>query len=95
LRTPASIAADHGRSIPIETPDARCAANPSALWAGHSKRRRKTATKQWEKVRALWNRGFRFFSYRLHPDAERLPEKLSEVQDFVRRNPNHPFRVVQ
>jgi predicted amidophosphoribosyltransferase len=54
---------------------------------------RKTDAEQWQKVRALWENGFRFFSYRSHPHAEPLPERLKEVADFVRRNPDHPARV--
>jgi len=54
---------------------------------------KKTDAEQWEKVRRLWTAGFRFFSYRSHPDAEPLPERLSEVDDFIARNPCHPFRV--
>jgi hypothetical protein len=54
---------------------------------------RKTDTEQWETVEALWNSGFRFYSYRSYPDAEALPKKLRDVAEFIRRNPNHPFRV--
>lgn len=48
---------------------------------------------QWEKVRKLWKAGFRFESYRSFPEAEKLPERLSEVEAFIARNPEHPFRV--
>ena len=48
---------------------------------------------QWEKLRALWLAGFRFWSYRNYPQAEPLPERLRDVEAFVRRNPDHPFRV--
>ena len=54
---------------------------------------KKSDAEQWEKVRALWSAGFRFWSYRSHPDAEPLPERLREVDDFIRRNPDHPLRV--
>lgn len=47
------------------------------------------------KVEALWNEGFRFFSYRSFPDAEPLPARLGEVADFVKRNPHHPLRMKQ
>ena len=47
---------------------------------------------QWAKVQALYNAGFRFFSYR-SVDGPPLPVKLSEVEAFVRDNPNHPLRV--
>jgi len=48
---------------------------------------------QWEKVEALYKHGFRFYSFRSYPDAPPLPEKLSEVETFVKNNPNHPFKV--
>jgi hypothetical protein len=54
---------------------------------------KQTDAEQWKKVEVLWNAGFRFQSYRSYPDAERLPDRLSEVEDFIRRNPIHPFRV--
>jgi hypothetical protein len=56
---------------------------------------KKSDAEQWEKVRALWSAGFRFWSYRSHPDAEPLPERLRDVEDFVRRNPHHPCRHVR
>jgi hypothetical protein len=63
-------------------------------WMGRSFTAPKKAdVEQWKKVAALWNAGFRFHSYRSHPDAEKLPEKLRDVADFLSRNPNHPFRV--
>jgi hypothetical protein len=49
--------------------------------------------KQWKKVEALWDAGFRFHSYRSFPDAEPLPARLGEVASFIERNPNHPFRA--
>ncbi len=54
---------------------------------------KKSDHEQWEKVRKLWKAGFRFYSYRSYPEAEMLPERLSEVDDFIARNPEHPFRV--
>ena len=48
---------------------------------------------QWEKVRKLWDAGFRFWSYRSFPEAEPFPEKLREVDAFIRRNRRHPMRV--
>ena len=47
---------------------------------------------QWAKVRALYDAGFRFFSYR-SVDAPPLPTKLADVESFVRDNPDHPLRV--
>jgi hypothetical protein len=52
----------------------------------------KTNIKQWKKVEALWNQGFRFWSVG-STEVEPLPEKLADVQDFIRRNPNHPARL--
>ena len=54
---------------------------------------RKSDVDQWKKIECLWNAGFRFNSYRSHPDAEPLPAHLNEVDDFLQRNPDHPFRV--
>ena len=48
---------------------------------------------QWEKVRSLWNAGFRFWSYRSFPDAEKYPEDLREVDAFILRNRDHPMRI--
>ena len=55
---------------------------------------KRSDTEQWEKVQALWDAGFRFWSYRSHPEAEPLPERLREVEAFVARNPTHPLRVL-
>jgi hypothetical protein len=49
-------------------------------------------TEQWAKVQALYQAGFRFFSYRSY-DCPPLPARLSEVESFIRNNPGHPFRV--
>jgi len=50
-------------------------------------------TEQWQKIEKLWRAGFRFFSYRSYPDAEPLPERLRDVDEFIVRNPDHPFRL--
>ena len=75
--------------------DARCPDCGSALHEmGRSfKAPKKTDAEQWAKVKALWSAGFRFGSYRSHPEAEPLPERLREVEDFIRRNPEHPMRI--
>ena len=63
-------------------------------WMGRTFRApKKTDAGQWRKVETLWLEGFRFGSYRSRPDAEPLPETEREVADFIRRNPNHPFRT--
>ena len=54
---------------------------------------KRTDIKQWEKVRIFWFQGFRFWSYGSNPDAEALPDRLQDVNDFIRRNPSHPLRV--
>ena len=53
---------------------------------------KRTDREQWEKVQALWNAGFRFHSYRDCPEAEPLPDRLREVEEFIRRNRDHPLR---
>jgi len=63
-------------------------------WMGRTfKAPRRSDVEQWRKVEALWNAGFRFHSYRSHPGAEPLPDRLREVEDFIRRNPVHPLRL--
>ena len=47
---------------------------------------------QWAKVKALYEAGFRFFSYR-SVDAPPLPKRLSDVAAFIRDNPKHPLRI--
>lgn len=54
---------------------------------------KKSDSEQWEKIKRLWEAGFRFHSYRSYPEAEPLPERLRDVDDFIARNPNHPFRT--
>jgi hypothetical protein len=56
---------------------------------------KRSDAEQWQKVQALWSAGFRFQSYRSHRDAEPLPERLQEVDDFIRRNPKHPMRIAR
>ena len=46
---------------------------------------------QWAKVEALYAAGFRFCSYR-STDAPPLPERLAEVESFIRNNQAHPLR---
>ena len=47
---------------------------------------------QWLKVHRLWEAGFRFYGS-TDTDDEPLPERLSEVEDFIQRNPNHKSRL--
>lgn len=54
---------------------------------------KKADDEQWAKVRALWLAGFRFISHTRWREVEPYPDRLREVDEFVRQNPNHPFRV--
>jgi len=47
---------------------------------------KKDDLEQWEKVRKLYEAGFYFGSYRSFPEAEPYPDKLKEVDDFIKRN---------
>lgn len=49
-------------------------------------------TEQWATVQALFDAGFRFSSYR-SVDGPPLPDRLSEVDGFIRDYPEHPLRV--
>ena len=49
-------------------------------------------TEQWAKMQALYNAGFRFFSYR-STSGPPLPARLGEVEAFIQDNPAHPLRV--
>jgi hypothetical protein len=64
-------------------------------WMGRAfKAPRKTDDEQWAKVRALWSAGFRFVNHEgWREAAEPYPERLREVEDFILRNPKHPFRL--
>jgi hypothetical protein len=53
---------------------------------------RKADAEQWKKVEALWQAGFRFWS-QWSSEIEPLPKRLREVEDFIKRNPNHPARL--
>ncbi|MDX2298676.1 MAG: hypothetical protein NW204_03035 [Xanthomonadaceae bacterium] len=47
---------------------------------------------QWAKVKALYDAGFRFFSYRGF-DCPPLPARLADLDAFIRDNLEHPLRV--
>jgi hypothetical protein len=47
---------------------------------------------QWAKILALFAAGFRFFSYR-SASGPSLPDRLVDVEAFIRDNPTHPLRV--
>lgn len=54
---------------------------------------RKADKEQWSKVEALWRAGYRFIVNNGWRDIEPYPDRLRDVEDFVRKNPEHPFRV--
>ena len=47
---------------------------------------------QWAKVQALFAAGVRFSSYR-SASGPPLPDRLADVEAFIRDNPSHPLRV--
>ena len=66
----------------------------SLRWMGRAfKVPKRDDAEQWAKVRALWFAGFRFINHTCWRDAEPFPDRLREVEDFIRRNPHHPFRT--
>jgi hypothetical protein len=48
---------------------------------------------QWKKVEALWLAGYRFFPNTGWREVQPYPARLREVEEFIRCNPQHPFRV--
>lgn len=54
---------------------------------------KKSDIEQWLKVQQLWEAGFRFYGSKDADDAP-LPERLSEVEEFIQRNPNHKSRLM-
>jgi len=55
---------------------------------------RKLDVEQWQKVEALWRAGFRFVPCPWS-EVEPLPDRLREVDQFIRSNPDHPLRLVR
>jgi ribosomal protein L37AE/L43A len=85
------------KSFKLERSDTRVRACPDcggqAYEMGRSfKAPARSDIKQWKKVQVLFAHGFRFFSYRTYECAP-LPDRLSEVDEFIRAHPDHPFRV--
>jgi predicted RNA-binding Zn-ribbon protein involved in translation (DUF1610 family) len=63
-------------------------------WMGRAfKVPRKADKEQWSKVEALWRAGYRFINHSRWREAEPYPDRFRDVEDFVRNNPQHPFRV--
>jgi len=67
--------------------------DPLKLMGRSFKTPKNTDYDEWKKVEKLWTAGYRFWSYRRAPDAEPIPKRLSEVDSFIARNPNHPLRT--
>ena len=53
---------------------------------------KKTDKQQWEKVRLLYAAGYRFFGNGSH-NGDKLPDKLSDLEQFIKNNKKHPLRV--
>ena len=60
----------------------------------HFKVPKKADKKQWEKVERLFLAVFRFFGSGSH-GGPKLPEKLCDVERFIKENQNHPLRVAE
>ena len=54
---------------------------------------KRTDIEQWTKVERLWRAGFRFPTNTGWREVEAYPERLSEVDEFIAANGDHPFRV--
>jgi len=54
---------------------------------------RKTETRQWEKVKRLWSAGYRFQPNTRRQDVPAFPNKLRDLENWIRQNPRHPFRL--
>jgi hypothetical protein len=66
---------------------------PLALMGRSFRAPKKREDDQWEKVRRLWEAGFRFWSYRSYPEAEAYPDDLRDVDAWIKRNTTHPMRI--
>jgi hypothetical protein len=55
---------------------------------------KKTDVKQWKKVHGLYVAGFRFFGSGFH-NAEKLPDKLVDLAEFLKRNPEHHLKIAE
>jgi DNA-directed RNA polymerase subunit RPC12/RpoP len=58
----------------------------------HFKAPKRSSINEWQAVEKLVRAGFRFWSTRNYPDSEPLPGRLTEVEDFIDRNPKHRFK---
>ena len=81
-------------------PDEATGKCPECSGALHSMGRafkvpKKSDNEQWDKVRARWLAGFRFVNHTRWRDLDPFPGHLRDVEEFVRRNPRHPFRIAE
>jgi hypothetical protein len=49
--------------------------------------------RQWEKVRRLWSAGYRFHTAAAYQPIPPYPIALSDVEEWIEKNPRHPFRL--
>lgn len=54
---------------------------------------RRAEARQWEKVQRLWSAGYRFHTNSRRLDVPAFPNKLRDVDDWIKQNPKHPFRL--
>lgn len=54
---------------------------------------RRTETRQWEKVQRLWAAGYRFHTNTRRQRVPAFPNKLRDLDKWIKQNPNHPFRL--
>ena len=54
---------------------------------------RRTEPRQWEKVQRLWSEGYRFQTNTRRQHVPAFPNKLRDVDEWIKKNPRHPFRL--
>lgn len=79
-------------SDPAETLSCPQCGGPSYNMGRGFKAPRKGEAEQWKKVQKLYEAGYRFH-VNTRRDIPPYPGRLRDVDDFIRDNPNHPFRI--
>lgn len=54
---------------------------------------RRTETQQWEKVQRLWSAGYRFHTNTRRQHVPAFPNKLHDLDKWIKKYPKHPFRL--
>ena len=54
---------------------------------------RNTETRQWEKVKQLWSAGYRYHTNTRRQHVPAFPNKLRDLDKWIKQNPKHPFRL--